>query len=306
MNIEQYERMRRGAGFIAALDQSGGSTPKALSLYGITAPSYGDEEEMFNLMHQMRSRVILSPAFSSQHILAAILFEMTMERLIEGVPSAEFLWHRKGIVPFLKIDNGLMSPVHGAALMRPMPQLSTTLAKANHYGIFGTKARSVIRESDAIGISACVDQQFEVAEQVMDADLIPIIEPEVDIESREKHWIEYLLKGALLRALDALESSRNVILKLTIPSEANYYAELINHPRVIRVAALSGGYPQSLATRLLAQNPGMIASFSRALTEGLHYQQSDAAFNSTLERSVLAIYEASIKKNDWPTTNPIS
>ena len=296
MNIEQYERMRSDAGFIAALDQSGGSTPKALGLYGISPSSYGDDEEMFNLMHQMRSRVILSPAFSSQHILAAILFEMTMERLIEGVPTGEFLWHRKGIVPFLKIDNGLLPPLHGAALMRPMPQLSSTLAKANHCGIFGTKARSVIRESDATGISACVDQQFEVAEQVMHADLIPIIEPEVDIESHEKHWIEYLLRGSLLQALDALDPSQNVILKLTIPNEANYYAELINHPRVIRVAALSGGYPQSLATRLLAQNPGMIASFSRALTEGLHFQQSDEEFNSTLKRSVTAIYEASTVK----------
>ena len=297
MNIEQYERMRSDAGFIAALDQSGGSTPKALSLYGIPESDYHDDEEMFNLMHQMRSRLILSPAFTSQRILAAILFEMTMERVIAGLPSGEFLWHRKGIVPFLKIDNGLLPPAHGAALMRPMPQLTATLSKANHYGIFGTKARSVISESDAIGISACVDQQFEVAEQVMDADLIPIIEPEVDIHSHEKHWIEYLLRSSLLQALDALEPSQNVILKLTIPTEANYYAELISHPRVVRVAALSGGYPQSLATRLLAQNPGMIASFSRALTEGLHYHQSETEFDETLERSVAAIYEASTAKS---------
>jgi fructose-bisphosphate aldolase class I len=288
--------MRTGAGFIAALDQSGGSTPKALSLYGIPESAYPDEEEMCNLIHQMRTRIILSNAFKSERILAAILFEMTMERSVEGLPTAEYLWHRKGIVPFLKIDNGLLPPEHGVALMKPMPQLSAVLAKANHYGIFGTKARSVIRESNAIGISSCVDQQFEIAEQVLEADLIPIIEPEVDIESHEKQWIEYLLKSSLLQALDALDGSQNVILKLTIPSEENYYAELVDHPRVIRVAALSGGYSQAHANDLLLHNRDVIASFSRALTEGLNCHQSEEEFEATLDRSVEAIFKASTNK----------
>ena len=299
MNIEQYERMRTGAGFIAALDQSGGSTPKALQRYGISEASYSDEGEMFNLIHQMRTRIILSPAFSSERILAAILFEMTVDRLVEGLPTAEYLWGQKGVVPFLKIDNGLMSPEHGVALMKPMPQLAAVLSKANHYGIFGTKARSVIRESNVKMIDTCVDQQFEIARQVLQANLIPIIEPEVDIESPEKQWIEHLLKISLLRALDGLDPSRQVILKLTLPSDPNFYSDLVSHPRVLRVAALSGGYSQARANELLTLNKGVIASFSRALTEGLNAEQSAAEFDQTLEHSVESIYLASTSKRSF-------
>ena len=295
MNIEQFERMRVGKGFIAALDQSGGSTPKALHLYGIDESQYSTEEQMFDLVHRMRSRIITSPVFNSERILAAILFEMTMERLVEGVPTAEYLWHRKGIVPFLKIDNGLQPAIDGARLMKPIPELLTRLNKAVSYGVFGTKARSVIQESNTVGIGACVDQQFEIAEQVLAADLIPIIEPEVDIKSPEKNWIEHILKHSLLEALDSLDSSQNVMLKLTLPDEANYYRELAHHPRVIRVAALSGGYNQVHANELLTQNDGVIASFSRALTEGLKFQQSASEFNETLDKSIQEIYMASVK-----------
>jgi len=295
MNIEQFERMRVGKGFIAALDQSGGSTPKALHLYGIDESQYSTEEQMFDLVHRMRSRIITSPVFNSERILAAILFEMTMERLVEGVPTAEYLWHRKGIVPFLKIDNGLQPAIDGARLMKPIPELLTRLNKAVSYGVFGTKARSVIQESNTVGIGACVDQQFEIAEQVLAADLIPIIEPEVDIKSPEKNWIEHILKHSLLEALDSLDSSQNVMLKLTLPDEANYYRELTHHPRVIRVAALSGGYNQVHANELLTQNDGVIASFSRALTEGLKFQQSASEFNETLDKSIQEIYMASVK-----------
>jgi len=294
MNIEQFERMRTGQGFIAALDQSGGSTPKALHLYGIDESQYSTEAQMFDLVHQMRTRIITSPSFTSERILGAILFEMTMERLIEGVPTAEYLWHRKGIVPFLKIDNGLQPAINGASLMKPIPELTTRLNKANSFGIFGTKARSVMHESNSAGISACVDQQFDIAEQVLEADLIPIIEPEIDIKSPEKNWIEHILKRSLIEALDSLDSSQNVMLKLTLPDEPNYYAELMNHPRVIRVVALSGGYTQVHANELLAQNEGVIASFSRALTEGLKQQQSDEQFNDALDRSIQQIYSASV------------
>ena len=249
MNIEQYERMRTGEGFVAALDQSGGSTPKALHLYGIDESQYSTEEQMFDLVHRMRTRIITSPVFNSERILAAILFEMTMERLIEGIPTAEYLWHRKGIVPFLKIDNGLQPAINGASLMKPIPELTTRLKKAVGYGIFGTKARSVIHESNSAGISACLDQQFEIAHRVSAVDLIPIIEPEVDIKSPEKNWIEHILKRELLEALDSLDSSQNFILKLTLPDERNYYAELLRHPRVIRVVALSGGYTPSSCRR---------------------------------------------------------
>ncbi len=295
MNIEQFERMRVGRGFVAALDQSGGSTPKALHLYGIDESQYSTEEQMFDLVHQMRTRIITSPVFNSERILAAILFEMTMERLIEGIPTAEYLWHRKGIVPFLKIDNGLQPSINGASLMKPIPELTTRLKKAVGYGIFGTKARSVIHESNAAGISACVEQQFEIAHRVSAVDLIPIIEPEVDIKSPEKNWIEHILKRELIEALDSLDSSQNVMLKLTLPDEKNYYAELVHHPRVIRVVALSGGYTQVHADELLAQNEGLIASFSRALTEGLRQQQSESEFNNALDRSIKQIYTASVK-----------
>ncbi len=294
MNIEQFERMRVGKGFIAALDQSGGSTPKALHLYGIEESEYDTDAQMFALIHQMRTRVITSPVFNSDRILAAILFEKTMESLIEGVPTAEYLWHRKGIVSFLKIDNGLKPPIHGASLMKPIPELTSRLNKAAAYGAIGTKARSVMNESNTMGISACVDQQFDIAEQVLEADLIPIIEPEVDIKSPEKNWIEHILKRTLLEALNSLDGSQNVILKLTLPDEANYYSELMHHPRVIRVVALSGGYTQIHATELLSKNDGVIASFSRALTEGLKEKQSEDEFDAVLDRSIQQIFAASI------------
>lgn len=293
MNIEQYEQMRTGQGFIAALDQSGGSTPKALALYGIDESQYSNEEQMYQLMHQMRTRIMTSHAFTNERILGAILFEMTMERLVEGLHTAEYLWHRKRIVPFLKIDNGLSPVLNGVSLMKPIPELSTRLSRANGFSIFGTKARSVIYEANPAGISACIDQQFEVAEQVLESDLVPIIEPEVDIKSADKHRIEQLLKISLLEALDSLDSTQNVILKLTLPDQANYFSDLILHPRVIRVAALSGGYSQLQATTLLAQNEGMIASFSRALTEGLQVDQSDTNFNEILDKSIESIYRAS-------------
>ena len=296
MNVEQYDRMKNGAGFIAALDQSGGSTPKALALYGIDESMYSSQEEMFSLMHQMRARIITSPVFSSERLLGAILFEMTMERLIEGIPSAEYLWNRKHIVPFLKIDNGLLPTAHGVALMKPIPELASRLEKARRFGIFGTKERSVIYEPDFAGISSCVDQQFEIADEVLDSDLVPIIEPEVDIKSNEKRYIEEILKSALMAGLDSLESNQNVMLKLTLPEEANFYADIVRHPRVLRVVALSGGYSQEHAVELLARNEGLIASFSRALTENLHHDQSDEQFNATLASSIESIYLASTQK----------
>lgn len=296
MNVEQYDRMKNGAGFIAALDQSGGSTPKALALYGIDESMYSSQEEMFSLMHQMRARIITSPSFSSEQILGAILFEMTMERLIEGIPTAEYLWNRKQIVPFLKIDNGLLPTAHGVALMKPIPELASRLEKARRFGIFGTKERSVIYEPDFAGISSCVDQQFEIADEVLDSDLVPIIEPEVDIKSNEKRYIEEILKSALMAGLDSLESNQNVMLKLTLPEEANFYADIVRHPRVLRVVALSGGYSQEHAVELLARNEGLIASFSRALTENLHHDQSDEQFNATLASSIESIYLASTQK----------
>ena len=294
MNIKQYDRMHSGNGFIAALDQSGGSTPKALHLFGIDESQYETDAQMFDLMHQMRSRIITSPVFNSNRILAAILFEMTMERRIDGVPTAEYLWEKKGIVPFLKIDNGLMALRDGVCLMKAIPELKSRLDKARYYGIFGTKARSVISESNSIGVSALVEQQLNIAHQVLQADLIPIVEPEVDIKSPEKHWIEHLLKKELLTALDSLDSSHNIILKLTLPDEPNYYLELINHPRVIRVAALSGGYTQVHAVEMLAKNQKMIASFSRALTENLSVKQGASEFDQALDLSIENIYRASI------------
>ena len=293
MNIEQYERIRTGRGFVAALDQSGGSTAKALKLYGLDETNYTSDSEMFALIHKMRTRIITSPVFNSNRILAAILFEMTMERKVDGLPSAEYLWHRKGIVPFLKIDNGLLPKFNGVELMKPISELAARLDKANSYGIFGTKDRSVIRESNATGISACVDQQFEIAEQVLEADLVPIIEPEVDINACEKDWIEHILKRTLLCALNSLEGSQKVILKLTLPDETNFYADLVKHPRVLRVVALSGGYPRARANELLAKNAGLVASFSRALTEDLNAQQSEAEFDRILDSSIQSIYSAS-------------
>jgi len=302
MNIEQYERIRTGQGFIAALDQSGGSTPKALQLYGVTEADYSNETEMFDLVHQMRSRIMTSPVFTSDRILGVILFEMTMKRTVDGLPSAQYLWRHKGIVPFLKIDDGLREEVNGAQLMKPIHELELKLQDAIKNDVFGTKMRSVIKLANATGIAACIAQQFEIADQVMKADLVPIIEPEVDIHSSEKSWIECILKRSLIEHLDALDSTQSVILKLTLPDAPNYYSDLVDHPRVLRVAALSGGYSREEATDLLSQNKGVIASFSRALTEGLNVKQSDIEFDRELDESIQQIYLASITKGDLKPT----
>ncbi|MCX6403894.1 MAG: fructose bisphosphate aldolase [Actinobacteria bacterium] len=291
---QQFDRMKSGLGFVAALDQSGGSTPKALKLYGLSEADYKNESEMFDLVHQMRTRIIKSPAFTSQKILAAILFEMTMNRTIDGIGTAEYLWKEKGIVPILKIDNGLLDEVDGVQLMKPIPELAQRLSDANSHGVFGTKMRSVIKSANPVGISNIVKQQFEFAQTILEAGLYPIIEPEVDIKAADKLECEKILKAELLKHLETLATDKLVMLKLTIPSEANFYQDLINHPKVLRVVALSGGYSRDEANSLLAKNNGLIASFSRALTEGLSAQQSDEEFNATLSRSIDDIYQASI------------
>lgn len=294
MNTDQLQRMRHDQGFIAALDQSGGSTPKALTAYGIDENTYHDEAEMYDLVHQMRTRIITSPAFSSQHILAAILFKQTMRSQIEGTDTADYLWQQKGVVPFLKIDDGLAEVSAGVQLMKPMPELPELLNEAKAKHIFGTKMRSVIKEYNEEGIAQVVDQQFVVARQIIDAGLVPIIEPEVDINATDKAKIEQRLRDLLLAALDALDPAQLVILKLTIPTEDNFYALLMDHSNVVRVVALSGGYSREDANEKLVRNHGLIASFSRALSEGLYAQQSDDEFNSTLQASIDSIYRASI------------
>ena len=293
MNQEQAQRMTNGKGFIAALDQSGGSTPKALAAYGIAADSYQGEDEMFNLVHQMRTRIITSPAFDKQQILAAILFEQTMDREIEGKKTGDYLWDVKGIVPFLKVDKGLAAEENGVQLMKPMPGLDDLLKRAVERHIFGTKMRSVIKKASREGIKAIVDQQFEIGEKISKAGLVPIIEPEVDIHIADKAEAEAILKEEILKHLEKVE--KPVMLKLSIPSKDNFYEELIRHPKVMRVVALSGGYSRDEANELLARNHGLIASFSRALAEGLSAQQSDAEFNAMMKDSVDKIYAASIK-----------
>ena len=287
-----YEQMKTGKGFIAALDQSGGSTPKALRLYGLDESSYASEAEMFDRIHEMRSRIITSPAFNGDRIVGAILFEMTMERQIEGLGSAEYLWQRKGVVPFLKVDKGLADEADGVQLMKPMPELDALLAKAVAHGVFGTKMRSVIKLADPTGVKAVVAQQFEIGRHILAADLVPIIEPEVDIHSPQKAEAEELLKAELLAELDASEKA--VMLKLTLPSFDGFYSDVVKHPKVLRVVALSGGYTRDEANALLARNPGVIASFSRALTQGLTAQQSDSAFDAALDTAIQSIYDASI------------
>ncbi len=293
MNQEQAQRMTNGKGFIAALDQSGGSTPKALAAYGVAADSYQGEDEMFNLVHQMRTRIITSPAFSKEHILGAILFEQTMDREIEGKKTGDYLWDVKGIVPFLKVDKGLAAEENGVQLMKPMPGLDDLLKRAVERHIFGTKMRSVIKKASREGIKAIVDQQFEIGEKISKAGLVPIIEPEVDIHIADKAEAEAILKEEILKHLEKVE--KPVMLKLSIPSKDNFYEELIQHPKVMRVVALSGGYSRDEANELLARNHGLIASFSRALAEGLSAQQSDAEFNAMMKDSVDRIYAASIK-----------
>jgi fructose-bisphosphate aldolase class I len=290
---QQKTKFRTQPGFIAALDQSGGSTPKALKLYGISESAYSGDAQMMDLIHEMRTRIITSPAFNGDRILAAILFEATMDRTIKGVASAEYLWTAKRVVPILKIDKGLADEANGVQLMKPMPKLDELLGRAKAKGIFGTKERSVIKQANAAGIQAVVDQQFEVAKQVVAAGLVPIIEPEVDIKTPDKAGTEKLLKASLQKSLDALPAGQLVMLKLTIPNEIDLYADLIKHPRVLKVVALSGGYSRAEANEKLSHQHGMIASFSRALTEGLTAQQSEAEFDLALDGAIQSIYEAS-------------
>ena len=294
MNAEQREKVGFGRGFVAALDQSGGSTPKALRLYGIEESAYGNEDEMFDLIHQMRTRIITSPSFDGDRILGAILFEQTMDREIEGMGSAEYLWQRKRVVPFLKVDKGLAEETDGAQMMKPIPNLADLLAKARTHGVFGTKMRSVIKLANEGGIAANLDQQFGLARQILEGGLVPIIEPEVDIHSPEKERAEELLEAGIIERLGGVPTGEQVMLKLTIPSVDGFYSDLIADPRVLRVVALSGGYSREEADRRLSANPGLIASFSRALTEGLSVHQSDAEFDELLGKSIAEIYAASI------------
>lgn len=291
-NADQYEQMTNGAGFIAALDQSGGSTPKALALYGVDASDYNSEEEMFAEVQNMRARIILADDFTNAKVIAAILFERTLGESIDGKSVADYLWSEKNVVPFLKIDKGLENEANGVQLMKPIPGLAGTLAKAT--GVFGTKERSVINEANAEGIAAVVAQQFDVAREVVAAGMVPIVEPEVNIHSATKSEAEAILKAEILKNLDTLDEGQDIMLKLTIPNEANLYDALADHPRVMRVVALSGGYSTEQACDLLSQNGKMIASFSRALTEGLSKQMSDAEFNTALGSNIDKIYQASI------------
>jgi len=294
VNEEQLDRMRSGRGFIAALDQSGGSTPKALKLYGIAESAYSDDEAMFDLMHAMRSRMITSPAFTGDRVLGAILFEGTMDRTIEGLGSAEYLWVKKKVIPFLKVDKGLADEVDGAQVMKPMPELDTLLDRAKSKGIFGTKMRSVIKLANSSGIAAVIDQQFTVGRQILASGLIPIIEPEIDINSPSKAEAEELLREGILRQLESQSPADPVMLKLTLPEIDGFYQPLVDHPNVLRVVALSGGYSRDEANARLSRNPGVIASFSRALTEGLSAQQSANEFDAALDAAIESIYRASI------------
>jgi len=293
MNQEQLARMRSGDGFIAALDQSGGSTPKALRLYGIEENEYSGDAQMFDLIHGMRSRMVTSPSFGGNRVLGAILFEGTMDRDIEGQGSADYLWKTKGVIPLLKIDKGLADDADGVQLMKPMPELDALLAKGVSKGIFGTKMRSVIKEANKAGIDAVVAQQFAAGRQILAAGLVPIIEPEVDINSATKKEAEVLLKAALLAELNAQPADQPVMLKLTLPEVDDFYQELVKHPSVLRVVALSGGYSREESNQRLSRNHGVIASFSRALTEGLSAKQSEAEFNATLDSTIQGIFDAS-------------
>ncbi len=294
MNTEQLNRMKTGRGFIAALDQSGGSTPKALRSYGIQEDSYTNTEEMFDIVHAMRTRIIKSPAFDAQYILGAILFENTMMRAIDGLATSDYLWQKKGIVPFLKVDEGLASVEDGVQLMKPFTDLKGLLGKAREKNIFGTKMRSVIKEANTAGIRKIVEQQFDYGKQIFEMGLIPILEPEVDIHSKTKEESEKILKQEILKEFSDLDENIQLMFKLTIPTEADFYRDLMDEPHVIRVLALSGGYSREEANEKLARNHGLIASFSRALAEGLTVQQTDEEFNATLEKSISAIYDASI------------
>jgi fructose-bisphosphate aldolase class I len=293
LNTEQLNKMKSHPGFIAALDQSGGSTPKALSLYGIQEGAWSNDEEMFALVHQMRARIITSPSFTGERILGAILFENTMDRDIEGQPTADYLWNVKRVVPFLKVDKGLDPEKNGVQLMQAMPNLDHLLARAREKRIFGTKMRSVVKQADAAGIQAVVDQQFEIGRQIIAAGLVPIIEPEVDIKCPQKAEAEGVLKKAIMEKLNPLKAGQLVMLKLTLPEQDDLYADCIRHPNVVRVVALSGGYSRDEANRRLRRNHGVVASFSRALVEGLSARQSDAEFNAQLDASIQSIFDAS-------------
>ena len=293
VNEEQLQKIKTSPGFVAALDQSGGSTPKALGQYGIQASAWSNDQEMFTVVHQMRTRIITSPAFSGERIIGAILFENTMDREIEGQPTADYLWKVKRVVPFLKVDQGLAAEKDGVQLMKPIPALDTLLDRAKTKRIFGTKMRSVIKQADQAGIRDIVLQQFEVGQQIISADFVPILEPEVDIRCPEKAKAEQFLKAAILEKLNELPATQFVMLKLTLPEQDDFYADLIKHPRVLRVVALSGGYSREEANNRLRKQHGMVASFSRALVEGLTAQQSDAEFNALLDKSIQSIFDAS-------------
>ncbi len=294
MNVEQLEKMMNGRGFVAALDQSGGSTPKTLAAYGIPEGTYSSEDEMFDLVHQMRSRIMRSPSFDGNRILAAIIFQNTLEREIEGEGTAAYLWKVKRIVPILKIDRGLEPEADGVQQMKPIPDLEKVLAEAGTRGVFGTKMRSFIKQPDPVGVKAVASQQFDFAQPVLAAGLVPILEPEIDIRSPGKAEAEALLKAALIQGLDGLAPGHQVMLKLSLPSQDDFYADLVNDERVMRVLALSGGYTRAQAVERLARNHGVIASFSRALLEGLSVQQSDQQFDATLDDAVESIFRASI------------
>jgi fructose-bisphosphate aldolase class I len=296
MNQQMFDQVKAGKGFIAALDQSGGSTPKALKLYGIDETEYSGDAAMFDLIHQMRSRLIKSKVFNGERIVGAILFEMTMERQIDGIGSAEFLWNKKKIVPFLKIDNGLAAESNDVQLMKPIPELSARITAANKHGVFGTKMRSVINLANTAGIEAVVSQQFEIGKEIIAGGLIPIIEPEVNIKSEQKAQAEEILKSSLVNHLNKLGENQTVMLKLSLPTKPNLYQELVNHPRVLKVVALSGGYSRDDANKMLAENNGVIASFSRALTEGLSAKQSDDQFDAMLDSTIQSIFNASVTK----------
>lgn len=294
MNEQQLQKVRLEDGFVAALDQSGGSTRKALALYGVPEDAYSGDDEMFALMHEMRSRIITSPSFDGDRVLGAILFENTMDRQIEGRDSADYLWFVKRVVPFLKVDKGLAGEVDGVQVMKPIPDLDALLARATDKGLFGTKMRSVIKLANDAGVKSVVDQQFDIARQILAAGLLPIIEPEIDIHSPQKAEAEALLEAAILEQLGQLASDQLVMLKLTLPETDDFYADLVAHPNVLRLVALSGGYSREEANARLARNHGVIASFSRALTEGLSVQQSDEDFDAALDDSIAGIYAASI------------
>jgi fructose-bisphosphate aldolase, class I len=294
MNTEMLDKVAKGQGFVAALDQSGGSTPKALAQYGVTQDAYTTDEEMFDLVHEMRTRIITSPAFTGERILAAILFEGTMDRQIEGMPSAAYLWRSRNVVPFVKVDKGLADEADGVQLMKPMPELDALLERATEQGVFGTKMRSVIKLADREGIEGIVAQQFEVGRRILDAGLMPILEPEVDIHSPEKADAEGILLERITTHLEQLPHDQQIMLKLSIPTADGYYTPLIEHPKVLRVVALSGGYSRDEANERLARNPGLIASFSRALIGDLSAQQTEEAFDAALDTAISSIYEASI------------